>query len=89
MHKQMILPLFDYNKFVLVSCTLEHKQELQKRQNSAIYPLARYILTENMLGCTWKCGMLSLEQRCNIPLLKLMFIRSKNVRYITNSQLYY
>ena len=37
MYMQMILPLFDYNGFLLLSCTLEQKGDLQKRQNDALH----------------------------------------------------
>ena len=37
MQKQMILPMFDYNGFLLLSCTLDQKRELQRRQNDAIH----------------------------------------------------
>ena len=42
MYKQMILPMFDYNVFLLLSCTLDKKKrrELQRRQNDAIHTTA-------------------------------------------------
>ena len=36
LYKQMILPILDYSGFLIISCTIEQKRELQKRQNNAL-----------------------------------------------------
>ena len=69
MYKQMILPLLDYSGFLLVSCTIEQKHDLQKRQNNAIrtcllYDRRDHITIDHLHG---EMGLISLEQRCNIP----------------------
>ena len=48
MYKQMTLPLFDYNGFLLISCTLEQKKELQKRQNYAFRTCLMYYLRDHV-----------------------------------------
>ena len=42
MYKQMILPLFYYNVFLLISCNLEQKRKLKKGQNNAIRTCLMY-----------------------------------------------
>ena len=84
MYKQMILPLFDYNGFLLVSCTLEQKRELQKRQSNAIrtsrlYDRRDHITIERLHN---EMNLLSLERRRSMQLLILLFIRSKKAIYI-------
>ena len=76
MYKQMVLPLLDYSGFLLVSCTIEQKHDLQKRQNNAIrtcllYDRRDHITIDHLHG---EMGLISLEQRHNIQLLKLMFV---------------
>ena len=48
MYKQIILPLLDYNGFLLVSCMLDQRRELQKKENSAIRTCI-YIIVETIL----------------------------------------
>ena len=81
MYKHMILPLLDYCGFLLISCTKEQKRELQKRQNNAIrtclsYNRIDHITIDRMHN---EMGLISLEQRRSIQLLKLMYARSKKV----------
>ena len=92
MYKLMVLPLLDYSGFLLVACTLEQKNELQKRQNNAIRTCLLHDRREHVTidRLHEEMGLISLEQRgwihplCleqrrNIQLLKLMFSRSKNI----------
>ena len=80
----MILPLFDYSRFLLTSCTLEQKRELQKRQNNAIHTCLLYNQVDHITidRLHNEMHLISLEQRRNVQLLKLMFIRSKTPLYI-------
>ena len=76
--------MLDYNGFLLMSCTLEQKRELQKRQNNAIrtyllYKRRDHITLDRLHA---EMNLLSLEQRRIVQLLKLIFVRSKKVRYI-------
>ena len=84
MYKQMILPLLDYSGFLLFSCTKEHKRELQKKQNSAIRTCLSYNRVDHITidRLHHEMGLISLEQRRSIQLLKLLFVRSKNIEYL-------
>ena len=79
-YKQMILPIFDFAGFLLVSCTLGQKRELRKLQNRGIRTCLLYHRRDHIsiqrLHNEFK--ILSLEQRRRIQLLKLLFYRSKN-----------
>ena len=79
MYKQMILPLLDYCGFLLISSTKEQKRELQKKQNDAIRTCLSYNLVDHIAidRMHYEMGLISLEQRRSIQLLKLMFVRSK------------
>ena len=81
MYKQMILPLLDYSGFLLMSCTKGQKEELQKRQNNAIRTSLLYKRAEHVTLDRLHCemGLLSLEQRRTVQLLKLMYNRSKKI----------
>ena len=84
MYKQLILAMFDYNGFILVSCTLEQKRDLQKRQNDAIRTCLMYRRREHITldRLHNEMRLISLEQRRNIQLLKLLYVRSKKCAYI-------
>ena len=80
-YKQAILPLMEYAGFVLISCNLGQRQELQKLQNNALRKCKKYFLRDrvqiNILHN--ECTILGLEQRRRKQLLRLMYIHSKNV----------
>ena len=84
MYKQMILPIFDFAGFMLISCTLGQKRELRKLQNRGIRTCLLYHRREHIsiqrLHNEFK--ILSLEQRRQIQLLKLLFYRSKKDVYL-------
>ena len=48
LYKQMILPLFDYAGFLLLSCNLGQKRELQRMQNSSIRTCLLYNRIEHI-----------------------------------------
>ena len=83
-YKQMILPIFDFAGFMLTACTLGQKRELRKLQNRGIRTCLLYHRREHIsiqrLHNEFK--ILSLEQRRQIQLLKLLFHRSKNPIYL-------
>ena len=47
-YKRMILPLFDYNEFLLLSCNIGHKKEWQRLQNSCIRTCLLYNRIEHI-----------------------------------------
>ena len=86
-YKQMILPFIDYAGFLLISCRLGDKGDLQKLQNEILricdkLKVADMVSIQKLHG---KCKILSLEQRMRKQLLWLMFILSKEVDLIKPS----
>ena len=83
-YKQMILPIYDYVGFMLVSYTLGQKRELRKLQNRGIRTCLLHDRREHIsierLHSEFK--ILSLEQRRHIQLLKLLYYRSKTPMYL-------
>ena len=71
-YKQMILPIFDFAGFMLISCTLGQKRELRKLQNRGIRTCLLYHRRE-YISIQRLHKILSLEQRRQIQLLKLLF----------------
>ena len=84
MYKQMILPLLDYCGFLLISCTKSQEMNCKKKQNSAIRTCLSYNLVDRISidRLHHEMGLISIEQRRNIQLLKLMFIRSKKLENV-------
>ena len=84
LYKQMILPLFDYSGFLLLSCNLGQKRELQRIQNSCIRTCLLYNRIEHITieRLHQEMGLVSLEQRRQIQCLNLMYILSKKEIYI-------
>ena len=85
-YKQAILPLFEYAGFVLASCRVGQRKELQKLQNNALRLCKRYYLLD-MVRIELlhnECKMLGLEQRRRKQLLRLMFLHSKNENNVKN-----
>ena len=88
-YKQTILPLFDYSGFVLISCNISDRLELQKLQNDAL----RICYNVKLRDCVSvrrmhvDARLLSLEQRRQVQLLSLMYMykdRHEDVRIIYN-----
>ena len=84
LYKQMILPLFDYSGFLLLSCNLGQKRELQRIQNSCIricllYDRRQHISIDRLHQ---EIKLVSLEQRRQIQCLTLMYRLSKKPKYI-------
>ena len=48
LYKQMILPLLDYSGFLLLSCNLGQKRELQQIQNNCIRTCLLYNRIEHI-----------------------------------------
>ena len=84
LYKQMILPLFDYSGFLLLSCNLGQKRELQRIQNSCIRTCLLYDRVEHVSidRLHQEMKLVSLEQRRQIQCLTLMYRLSKKKVYI-------
>ena len=84
LYKQMILPIFDYSGFLLLSCNIGQKRELQRLQNSCIRTCLLYNkidhVTIDQLHREMK--LVSLEQRRQMQCLNLMYRLSKKERYV-------
>ena len=83
-YKQMMLPLFDYSGFLLLSCTLGQKRELQRIQNKCIrtcllYNRIEHVTIERLHN---EMKIISLEQRRRIQCLTLMYRLSKKTIYV-------
>ena len=79
-YKQAVLPLVEYAGFVLYSCTIGQKKELQTLQNNALRMCKSYYLLDriSIVRLHEECKILGLEQRRRKQLLRLMFLHSKN-----------
>ena len=84
LYKQMILPLFDYSGFLLLSCSLGQKRELQRIQNSCIRTCLLYNRIEHITieRLHTEMRIVSLEQRRQVQCLKLMYNLSRKPMYI-------
>ena len=84
LYKQMILPLFDYRGFLLLSCNLGQKRELQKIQNHCIRTCLLYNRIEHITidRLHFEMRLVSLEQRRQVQCLVLMYRLSKKEMYI-------
>ena len=85
-YKQAILPLVEYAGFVLISCTIGQRYELQVLQNNALRLCKRYHLLDRVRICDLheQCTILGLEQRRRKQLLRLMYLHSKVERNLKN-----
>ena len=88
-YKQTILPLFDYSGFIIISCNVSDRKDLQTLQNNALRVCFNVKLRDRVAvrGLHVRSNLLSLEQRRQVQLLSLMFIlkeRHRNVRRIYN-----
>ena len=79
-YKQAVLPLVEYAGFILGSCTIGQRQELQTIQNNALRLCKRYFLLDmiRIRDLHAECTLLGLEQRRRKQLLRLMYLHSKN-----------
>ena len=78
-YKQAVLPLVEYAGFVLVSCTIGQRYDLQVLQNNALRLCKRYCLLDRV-GIDRlhrECTIIGLEQRRRRQLLRLMYLHSK------------
>ena len=75
-YKQTILPLFDYSGFVVISCNVSDRNDLQTLQNSALRVCYNVRLRDRVAvkGMHNRANLLSLEQRRQVQVLCLMFI---------------
>ena len=88
-YKQTILPLFDYSGFVLISCNISDRLELQKLQKDALRICYNVKLRDRVSVHRMHVDgrLLSLEQRRQVQLLSLMYMykdRHEDVRRIYN-----
>ena len=89
LYKQMILPLFYYSGFLLLSCTLGQKRELQQIQNSCIRSCLLYNRIEHITieRLHREIKLVSLEQRRQVQCLTLMYRLSRKVVYIKRNNI--
>ena len=82
-YKQTILPLLDYSGFLLNSCNVSDRGDLQILQNDALRTCYNVKRRDRMSirQMHYDANLLSLDQRRKIQLLLLMFIH-KNVQSI-------
>ena len=78
-YKQAVLPLVEYAGFVLISCTIGQRYDLQVLQNNALRLCKRYRLLDRISidRLHRECTILGLEQRRRKQLLRLMYLHSK------------
>ena len=83
-YKQAILPLAEYAGFILASCTMGQRYDLQVLQNNALRLCKGYYLLDRIRieQLHDDCTILGLEQRRRKQLLRLMFLHSKNYKNI-------
>ena len=79
-YKQMILPLFDYSGFLLLSCLKTDREDLQIIQNNALRLCLNLRLNDRVSLCNIHAtsNLASLEQRRCIQLLSLLFIHGES-----------
>ena len=86
-YKQAVLPLVEYAGFVLVSCSIGQKYELQVLQNNALRLCLGYRLLDRVQidHLHNDCKKIGLEQRWRKQLLRLMYLHSKSDSNIKKS----
>ena len=79
-YKQTIMPLLDYPGFLLNSCNISDRKDLQVLQNDALRTCYNVRRRDRLSLCKLhaEAKLLSLEQRRNIQLLSLMYLHKKN-----------
>ena len=87
-YKQAILPIIDYANFLLVSCNLGCRRDLQVLQNNALRTCLRYRRNEHVAIAQLhrEANLQSLEQRRIFQLLNLMYYCSTNNDYVRTSR---
>ena len=87
-YKQMILPLFDYSVFVLLSCNKTDREDLQTIQNNTLRHCLGLRLNDrvSLSDIHLQANLLSLEQRRCIQLLSLLFMHGKCHEYLRYRQ---
>ena len=80
-YKHTILPYAEYAGFMLTSCTMDDKSDLQKCQNNALRICTHRRLADHIRisDLHKKCKIVSLEQRRRMQLLSLMYKKSKDL----------
>ena len=83
-YKQAILPLLEYSGFMLISCTIRQRHDLQILQNTALRLCKRYYLRDriHVENLHADCNILGLEQPRRKQLLRMMYIHSKKERNV-------
>ena len=83
-YKQTILPIIDYAGFMLIACRKEDKNDLQVLQNDLLHICNRSRIADriSIAKLHAKCKIVSLEQRRRKQLLRLMFLLSKDKKFI-------
>ena len=78
-YKQMMLPLFDYSGFLLLSCLKSDREDLQIIQNNALRLCLGLRLNDriSLVDIHSRANLLSLEQRRCIQLLSLLFVHGQ------------
>ena len=79
-NKQAVLPSVEYPGFVLVSCAVGQRYEIQVLQNNASRLYKQYGLLDRITidRLHSECKILGLEQRRRKQLLRLMYLHSKD-----------
>ena len=83
-YKQTILPVIDYAGFLLLACNKEDINDFQKLQNDMLRlcTMSRLADKVSISKLHARCKIISLEQRMRKQLLWLMFILSKDQRFL-------
>ena len=84
MYKQAILPFIDYAGFLLISCNIGSRRDLQVLQNNALCICLRYRMVDHVtIGqLHTEAHLQSLEQRRIFQLLNLMYDCSNSTEYL-------
>ena len=80
-YKHTILPYAEYAGYMLTSCTIDDKSDLQKCQNDALRICTRRRLADHIRisDLHKKCKIVSLEQRRRMQFLSLVYKKSKDL----------
>ena len=83
-YKQAILPYIDYVSFILVSCAIGKRKDLQTLQNNALRLCLRYRLADRVSidRLHHEAHLQSIEQRSEFHLLKILYDYSKNPDHV-------
>ena len=78
-YKQMVLPLFDYSGFLLLSCYKTDREDLQVIQNNALRLCLDIKLNDRIsfVEIHRKANLVSLEQRRCVQLITLLYQHSE------------